>query len=72
VRSDPRRAREILDELRAEQPDSPAVGIGEALLAVGQGNAEAARAQLAAVLKSDPSLREALRADPDLGPLVAA
>jgi hypothetical protein len=70
VRKDPARAREILDSLRAEQPSSPAVGIGEALFLVGQGNEEAARVQLAELLQRDPSLRPALVADPDLGPLL--
>jgi hypothetical protein len=66
IRSDPERAQAIVDELRAERPDSPGLPIAEALLAVGRGDAEAARASLSAV---HPRYREALRADPDLGSL---
>jgi mannose-6-phosphate isomerase-like protein (cupin superfamily) len=67
IRSDPERSRAIVDELRAERPDAPGLPIAEALLAVGRGDDEAARAALSAV---DPRYRDALRADPDLGPLV--
>jgi len=70
VRTDPSRARALLEELRSEQPSSPAVAILEALVALGEGNAEAARAGLAEVLSRDPSLRPALLADPDLGRLL--
>jgi hypothetical protein len=67
IRSDPERARAIVDELRAERPDSPGLPIAEALLAVGRGDREAA---LAALSAADPRYRDALRSDPDLGPLV--
>jgi mannose-6-phosphate isomerase-like protein (cupin superfamily) len=66
IRSDPERARAIVDELRAERPDSPGLAIAEALLAVGRGDREAAIAALGEVRAE---YREALRADPDLGPL---
>jgi hypothetical protein len=66
IRSDPERARAIVDELRAERPDSPGLPIAEALLAIGRGDREAAIAALGEVR---PEYREALRADPDLGPL---
>jgi len=36
-----------------------------------EGNEEEARAGLAALVEGDPSLREPLLADPDLGPLLA-
>ena len=68
IRSNPERAAEIVDDLRAQQPDAPGIPIAEALLAVGRGDTEAARAALSAV---DPRYRESLRADPDLGPLVS-
>jgi hypothetical protein len=68
IRSDPARARAIVDELRAERPDSPGLPIAEALLAVGRGDRAAAAAALSAV---DARYREALRSDPDLGALVA-
>jgi hypothetical protein len=67
IRSDPDRARAIVEGLRAERPDSPGLSIAEALLAVGRGDAAAATAALTRV---DPRYREALRADPDLGPLL--
>jgi len=67
IRSDPDRARAVVDELRAERPDSPGLPIAEALLAVGRGAAAGARAALERV---DPRYREQLHADPDLGPLL--
>jgi len=66
IRSDPERARAIVDELRAERPDSPSLPIAEALLAIGRGDRSAAIAALGEV---SPEHRETLRADPDLGPL---
>jgi hypothetical protein len=70
LRSDPARARRILDELRAARPDSVGVRIGDALFAVAQGNLAVAREELAAVLAEEPSLRVALAQDPDLAPLL--
>jgi hypothetical protein len=70
LRSDPARARRILDELRAARPDSVGIRIGEALFAVAQGNLAVARDELAALLEEDPSLRVALAQDPDLAPLL--
>jgi hypothetical protein len=67
IRSDPERARAIVDDLRAQRPDSPGLPIAEALLAVGRGDRDAAAAAIAGV---DPRYREALRRDPDLGALV--
>jgi mannose-6-phosphate isomerase-like protein (cupin superfamily) len=67
IRSDPERARAIVDDLRAQRPESPGLPIADALLALGRGDEAAARGHLGAV---DPRYREALRADPDLGRLV--
>jgi hypothetical protein len=67
IRSDPERARAIVDDLRAQRPDSPGLPIAEAVLAVGRGDRDAAAAAIARV---DPRYREALRRDPDLGALV--
>jgi quercetin dioxygenase-like cupin family protein len=67
IRSDPERARAIVDDLRAQRPGSPGVPIAEALLAAGAGDDAAVRAALSAV---DPRYRGALRADPDLGPFL--
>jgi hypothetical protein len=68
IRTDPGRARAIVADLRAARPDSPGLPIADALLAVGAGDTDAAREALSRV---DPRYREALRADPDLGPLLA-
>jgi hypothetical protein len=65
IRSDPERARTIVDDLRAERPDSPGLPIAEALLATGRGDEAAARAALERV---EVRYRDALRADPDLAP----
>jgi hypothetical protein len=70
IRSDPARARAIVDELRAVKPDSPGVPIADALLALGAGDSDGARRTLAALLERDPQLRAPLAADVDLGPLV--
>ncbi len=67
IRSDPDRARAIVADLRAQRPDSPGLPIAEALLALGRGDDAAAREHLSA---ADPRYRDALRADPDLGPLL--
>jgi mannose-6-phosphate isomerase-like protein (cupin superfamily) len=66
IRSDPERARAIVEDLRAQRPDSPGLPIAEALLAVGRGDRAAAAEALSRV---DPRYRDALRADPDLGAL---
>jgi hypothetical protein len=68
IRSNPERAAEIVDDLRAQRPDAPGIPIAEALLAIGRGDEAAARAALSTV---DPRYRESLRADPDLGPLIS-
>jgi hypothetical protein len=68
--SDPTRARELLDELRRERPDSPGVTIGEALYARSQGHEGAARELLASLISTKPELGSVLAQDPDLGDLV--
>jgi mannose-6-phosphate isomerase-like protein (cupin superfamily) len=70
ARTDPARARHIIDELAAQRPGSPGVAIGEALLAVHRGETEAARAALADLTRREPALKRPLASDPDLGPLV--
>ena len=67
IRSDPARAAAIVQDLREARPDSPGLPIADALLAAGRGDEAAAREALSRV---EPRYREALRADPDLGPLV--
>jgi quercetin dioxygenase-like cupin family protein len=66
IRSDPARAAAIVQDLREARPDSPGLPIADALLAAGRGDEAAAREALSRV---EPRYREALRADPDLGPL---
>jgi hypothetical protein len=68
--SDPHRARELLDELRGERPESPGVQIGEALWALSQGEHGIARDLLTEVVSANPELRAALMQDPDLGQLI--
>jgi quercetin dioxygenase-like cupin family protein len=66
LRTDPARARAILDELHALRPGSPGDLIGRALLA----DEPQARELLAEVLAAHPEYRGALAADPDLRDLV--
>jgi hypothetical protein len=70
LRSDPAEARRILDDLAAQRPDSAGVAIGEALLALAQGDEAAAREHLRAALAQDPSVSEGLRSEPALGRLL--
>jgi hypothetical protein len=71
ARSDPPRARAIVDELRAARPDSAGVEIAEALLAVGRGEVADARKLLGVLIAREPGLAGPLEEDPDLGALVA-
>jgi hypothetical protein len=70
LRTDPERARRILDDLRQALPDSPGVAIGEALLAAATGDEATARRELRQLLERNPELRDALAEDPDLGPVL--
>jgi hypothetical protein len=70
LRSDPDRARELLDELSRERSGSPGVEIGEALWSLSRGEDGAARQLLTSVLAANPELRAPLQQDPDLGPLL--
>jgi len=71
LRSEPARARELLDELRRERPESPGVKIGEALWALSQGDDVGARELLCSVISANPELRAPLQQDPDLGRLLS-
>jgi hypothetical protein len=68
--SDPARARELLDDLKRERPESPGVEIGEALWALSRDDERTARELLSAVVAANPELRAGLEQDPDLGRLV--
>ena len=70
LHSNPAEARRILDDLAKRRPDSAGIPIGEALLAVAQGDEASAREHLRAALEQDPSVRAGLRSEPDLGPLL--
>lgn len=70
VHADPSQAREIIEDLRRELPGNRGIEVGEALLAVGQGNEARAREIVAQLIKDLPHLREALAHDPDLGALL--
>lgn len=69
--TDPERARRIVDELKAAKPGSPGVQIAEALLALADNDQKAAEEILAALMRSEPALKQPLANDPDLGPLTA-
>jgi hypothetical protein len=71
-RDDPARARALLDELAAAQPDSAAVPLGEALFAAARGDADEARAQLAEAVKRADAAREYAKTEPTLLPLLDA
>jgi mannose-6-phosphate isomerase-like protein (cupin superfamily) len=70
VRSDPARARRVLDEGARERPDSPAIPFGRALLAAVEGRAAEAGELLATALAGEPLLYDEAAADPDLAPLL--
>jgi mannose-6-phosphate isomerase-like protein (cupin superfamily) len=70
LRRDPARARALLDDLRAERPQSPAIEILEALIALAGGDRDAAGRLVADVVRRHPDLREPLGDDPDLRDLV--
>jgi len=69
--TDPARAAAVLDDLRAVYAGSPAVLVGEAVVAAARGERTAAQATLRELLERRPELRERLADDPDLGPLLA-
>jgi hypothetical protein len=70
LRSNPAQARRTLAELARERPDSAGLAIGEALLALAEGDEDAARAHVRAAIAKDPNVGPGIRADPDLAPLL--
>jgi hypothetical protein len=68
--TDPGRARDVLEDLRIVYAGSPAVLVGEAVVAAATGDRAAALAALDELLELRPELRERLLDDPDIGPLL--
>jgi hypothetical protein len=69
-RDDPRRARELLDELEAAQPHSAASSFAEALFAAARGELEDARSHLDEAIRRAPAARDFAKAEPTLAPLL--
>ena len=70
MRDRPVKARAVLEELRAERPDSPGLLFGEALLHASQGDEVAARDSLRAAIERAPVLRAHAQDEPLLAPLL--
>jgi mannose-6-phosphate isomerase-like protein (cupin superfamily) len=70
MRDRPVKARAILEELRAERPDSPGLLFGEALLHASQGDEVAARNSLRAAIDRAPVVRAHAQGEPLLAPLL--
>ena len=70
LRSDPERAIEILEDLRAVKPEGPVAAVAAAFLALARGDDPGARDTLAALLAQRPDLRPVLADDADLEPLL--
>jgi hypothetical protein len=68
--TDPGRARAVLDDLRIVYAGSPAVLVGEAVVAAATGDRTAASVLLRELLELRPELHERLLDDPHLGPLL--
>jgi hypothetical protein len=66
IRSDPERARAILDDLRRELPADRGNDVGTALLAIGAGDSATARAIVTKLVAEEPLIVAVLRVDPDL------
>jgi hypothetical protein len=70
LRSDPERARRVLDEGRREVGETPGILHGIALLAAVDGREDDARDALRRALAGEPALREEAERDPDLSGLL--
>jgi mannose-6-phosphate isomerase-like protein (cupin superfamily) len=69
LRSDPERARRVLEEGRAEVGETPGILLGIAMLTAAEGRTDEARDALERAIAGDPAVREAAAADPDLSKL---
>lgn len=70
IRTEPLRAREILDDLARTFPDDRANDVGAALLTLGRGDEPKARAIVTRLVADVPQIREVLAHDPDLRDLL--
>jgi mannose-6-phosphate isomerase-like protein (cupin superfamily) len=70
VRSDPERARRVLEEGRAEMGETPGILLGIALLAAAEGREEEAREALERAIAGNPLVREGVAGDPELAALL--
>lgn len=70
IRSNPERARAIVEDLRLALPGDPGIDVGEALLALGVGDEPTARGVVTRLVDEMPELRTVLASDPDLRPLL--
>lgn len=66
LRLDPSQASDIIDDLRRALPGDRGIDVGEALLAVAEGNESKARSIVAQLVAELPELRSVLARDPDL------
>ena len=70
LRSDPDRARRVLEEGRAEVGETPGLLMGIAMLAAVEGRIAEGRNALERAIAGNPAVREAVEADPDLSALL--
>lgn len=70
MNDDPRRARQLIDELRQEHPESAAVPLAEAIFAAARGDRTGAIAWIRAGVAISPAVREFALGEPLLADLV--
>ena len=70
LRSDPRRAIAILEELRTAKPEGPVAEVAAAFIEIARGDESAARAALAGLIARRPDLLPVLADDEDLEALL--
>jgi predicted Zn-dependent protease len=66
LRSDPARAIEILEDLRATKPSGPVADVASVFIAIAKGDEEAARAALSSLVTRRPDLVVVLAEDEEL------
>jgi hypothetical protein len=70
AREDRAAADALIDELAAEQPGSPAVPLGKAIVAARAGDEDLALAEVRTFLEMRPERRDVVEGDADLAPLL--